>query len=361
MQDAGVDITASSMALTPENVYSSMGYVKEQNIEDQFNLRNTEITQAADNPETELQAITEYTKDFTAEQKELWNSATAGTDSATEAIRRYENALKDVNLAETDFIQSNSAAYSTYSDTLSSAEDYLSKFADGTLTIEDVTLGVSDLGLDSSKIDFEGDWAEDFIKLLSEDVESAWDDFIASLGEIDDPNMQAWIDALEQMKDKALSAAEANSELSNSLGKMSSLSSSMESIKSAYDSLASGEAISMDSFAALAESFGDLPSFDDFVDSVAGLSSVTDEAQAAFNQLASEAIYNSEVMDQIIAQNGEYTETQKALLVAMLEEVGVVNSEAVAMNMLENAAARVQAQKIMLRNETLNFTDVTNG
>ena len=361
MQDAGVDITASSMALTPENVYSSMGYVKEQNIEDQFNLRNTEITQAADNPETELQAITEYTKDFTAEQKELWNSATAGTDSATEAIRRYENALKDVNLAETDFIQSNSEAYNTYAGSLSSAEDYLGKFADGTLTIEDVTLGVTDLGLDSSKINFDGDWAKDFVNLLSEDVESAWDDFVTSLGEIDEPNMQAWINALEQMKDKALSAAEANSELSSSLSKMSSFSSSMESIKSAYDSLASGETVSMDSFATLAESFGDLPSFDDFVDSVAGLSSVTDEAQEAFNQLATEAIYNSEVMDQIIAQNGEYTETQKALLVAMLDEVGVVNSEAVAMSILGQNVADLQAKKLMLQIATLDFASASQS
>ena len=361
MQDAGVDITASSMALTPENVYSSMGYVKEQNIEDQFNLRNTEITQAADNPETELQAITEYTKDFTAEQKELWNSATAGTDSATEAIRRYENALKDVNLAETDFIQSNSEAYNAYAGSLSSAEDYLGKFADGTLTIEDVTLGVTDLGLDSSKINFDGDWAKDFVNLLSEDVESAWDVFVTSLGEIGDPNMQAWINALEQMKDKALSASEANSELSSSLGKMSSLSSSMESIKSAYDSLATGEAISMDSFATLAESFGDLPSFDNFVDSVAGLSSVTDEAQEAFNQLATEAIYNSEVMDQIIAQNGEYTETQKALLVAMLDEVGVVNSEAVAMSILGQNVADLQAKKLMLQIATLDFASASQS
>lgn len=361
LQDAGVDITEAVIALTPENVYSSMGYVKEQNIEDQFNLRNTEITQATDNPEAELQIITEYTKEFTAEQKELWNSATAGTNSATEAIIRYENALKDVQLAETDFIQSNSEAYNTYSSTLSSAEDYLGKFADGTLTIEDVTLGVTELGLDSSKINFDGDWAEDFVNLLSEDVESAWDDFIASLGEIDDPNMQAWIDALEEMKDKALSAAEANSELSSSLGKMSSLSNSMESIKSAYDSLASGEAISMDSFEALAESFGDLPSFDNFVDSVAGLSSVTDEAQAAFNQLATEAIYNSEVMDQIIAQNGEYTETQKALLVAMLEEVGVVNSEAVAMSILGQNVADLQAKKLMLQIATLDFASASQS
>ena len=217
------------------------------------------------------------------------------------------------------------------------------------------------MGLDSSKIDFDDDWAEDFVRLIKDDVEEAWDDFVASLGKIDDPNMQAWINQLEKIKDEALKAADANTELTNSINKMSGFAANMESLSSAYDTLTSGEAISLEEFSTLAENFGDLPSFDDFVDSVAGLSSVTGEAQKAFNQLAAEAIYNSEIMDQIIAQNGEYTETQKALLTATLEEAGVLNAESVAMGILSQSTADLQAKKLALTVASFDFTNATDA
>lgn len=361
LQDAGLDTTTISVALTPENIYSSMGYAREQNIEDQFNLRNTEITRAAEDQEAELQKITEYTADFTAEQKKLWNSATIGATTATEAIRAYEEALKGVELVQSDIIQSNAASIQTYQDQMSSIQEYLDKAADGSLTIGDVTTAVVELSLDSSQIDFNGDWLDDFVDVLENEAEVAWDEFITKLGDIDDPNMQGWINQLREVHDKALAAADANTELTNSINKMSGFAANMESLSSAYDTLTSGEAISLEEFSTLAENFGDLPSFDDFVDSVAGLSSVTGEAQKAFNQLAAEAIYNSEIMDQIIAQNGEYTETQKALLTATLEEAGVLNAESVAMGILSQSTADLQAKKLALTVASFDFTNATDA
>lgn len=238
LQDAGLDTTAISVALTPENIYSSMGYAREQNIEDQFNLRNTEITQAAEDQEAELQRITEYTANFTAEQKKLWNSATTGATTATEAIRAYEDALRGVELAQSDIIQSNAASIQTYQDQMSSIQEYLDKAADGSLTIGDVTTAVVELSLDSSQIDFNGDWVEDFVDLLKNEAGAAWEEFEESLGEIDEPNLQGLVNQLREAHDEALAAARAVDDLSQSLNAMASLSASLESISTAYDSLA---------------------------------------------------------------------------------------------------------------------------
>ena len=135
----------------------------------------------------------------------------------------------------------------------------------------------------------------------------------------------------------------------------------MSSVKEAYDSLSEGENVSFENLKNISDNFGELPSFDKFIDSIAGASTVTDEVQEAFNQLTSEAIYNSEVMDQIIAQNGEYTEVQRALLVSMLEEVGVVNSEAVANEILSQSVGELQAKKILLRLATLDFANASQS
>lgn len=238
LQDAGLDTTTISVALTPENIYSSMGYAREQNIEDQFNLRNTEITRAAEDQEAELQKITKYTADFTAEQKKLWNSATIGATTATEAIRAYEEALKGVELVQSDIIQSNAASIQTYQDQMSSIQEYLDKAADGSLTIGDVTTAVVELSLDSSQIDFNGDWVEDFVDLLENEAGAAWEEFEESLGEIDEPNLQGLVNQLREAHDEALAAARAVDDLSQSLNAMASLSASLESISTAYDSLA---------------------------------------------------------------------------------------------------------------------------
>ena len=344
-----------SLSLTGDSLYESLGYA---DLEKKVTERNLQI---ANGSKTDLEKLNAEVKDMTISELQHWLEVTEGVKGYEAAIRAAAKAAEEAKLAESDFVQSNSAAYQTYTDTLSPAQDYLDKFSEGTLTIDDVTLGITELGLDSSKIDFDDDWAEDFVRLIKDDVEEAWDDFVASLGKIDDPNMQAWINQLEKIKDEALKAADANTELTNSINKMSGFAANMESLSSAYDTLTSGEAISLEEFSTLAENFGDLPSFDDFVDSVAGLSSVTGEAQKAFNQLAAEAIYNSEIMDQIIAQNGEYTETQKALLTATLEEAGVLNAESVAMGILSQSTADLQAKKLALTVASFDFTNATDA
>ena len=115
---------------------------------------------------------------------------------------------------------------------------------------------------------------------------------------------------------------------------MADFASVMSSLQSAYDSLKDGDVISTSDWSSLVENFGDLPSFEDFIDSAAGAKSVTSDVQDAFDILVTEAIYMSDVMDNIIEQNGEYSESQKALLEAMLEEAGVTNSSAVANEIL---------------------------
>ena len=346
-------------AFTGENLYDLLGFSV---IDQSVGARIQELAKSAEDPQGALTELNNYVNDLDADAKKTFLEASKGTDSWTAAIELTNQALeKTLALtSSSNFIGTNSEAYQTYQDRFSDIQSYLEQARNGSFTVGDASQAVIELGLDSSQIDFKGDWLDDFVDVLENEAEVAWDEFITKLGDIDDPNMQGWINQLREVHDKALAAAKANTELANSLNKMSGLVTNMQSLSSAYETLASGEAISLEDFSALAENFGNLPSFDNFVDSVAGLKSVTGEAQEAFSRLAAEAIYSSEIIDQIIAQNGEYTETQKALLIAMLDEVGVVNSEAVAMNILEQAQARVQAQKILLRSETLNFTDATN-
>ena len=49
----------------------------------------------------QLNELTEYTKDFNAEQIELWAKATLGCNNAAEAIEKYEEALKSAESAKT--------------------------------------------------------------------------------------------------------------------------------------------------------------------------------------------------------------------------------------------------------------------
>ena len=345
-------------AFTGENLYNLLGF---DAIDQSVGARIQDLAKNAEDPQKALTELNNYVNGLDSDAKKTFLDATESTNSWTAAIELTNRALERTQelTASTNFIGTNAEAYQTYQDRFSDIQSYLEQAQSGTFTASDATQAVIELGLDSSQIDFESDWLEDFIDVLQNEAETAWDDFITSLGDIDTPDMQAWIDQLREVHDEALNAAQANTELTNSIDKMANFASQANAITAAYDSLASGEGISSSDWTTLAESFGSLPSFDDFVESAAGAKSITNEIQQAFNQLTAEAIVNSDVLDDIIAANGAYTDSQRALLVTMLEEVGVTNSEEVANNLLSQSVDELRAKKILLKIATLDISSAS--
>lgn len=346
--------------LTPESMYSLMGYDDYRSVEDRTVSRNEEIAKSSGDYDSQLQKLNEFTANLQTNEKELWNSVTAGATNARQAIYLFTQAQKEADLATSDFFQSNAESVEAYTGTLSTIEGYIEKVKNGTLTTADIFTASTELGLDTSKIDFNEDWINDFVELIKGDAVEAFELLSEKVGEVD-PDYQPVMDELEAMIDKVFNADLAFNSLNSTINNMSGFSDSMKDIKQAYDSLVDGEAISFDTFKNLSENFGDLPSFDDFVDSVAGASSVTQEIQEAFDRLTTEAIYSSEVMDQIIAQNGEYTEVQKGLLISMLEEVGVINAEAIANDLLGQSIGRLILNKVLLGDTTYNLASLTDA
>lgn len=350
---------------------------KEQEIVDNYNraFANAEYSQGKDMDQdafdayneymADLEKIREYTADMTAEELRLWHEKTNSIVGYDAKVKSYEAEVEQLTNKTHNFISANSSALETYQEKLSTVQGYIEKIADGSLSISDVTTAIKELNLDPNKIDFNTDEFEGFGELLKELANDQLQNFIDSLGDIndyDDPEaIQAWIDALKEEQAEALKAATANRELRDSMNDMADFASEMDSLQSAYDSLKGGEAISTSDWSSLVENFGDLPSFEDFIDSAAGAKSVTKDVQNAFNRLVTEAIYMSDVMDNIIEQNGEYSESQKALLEAMLEEAGVTNSSAVANEILGETLGGLILKKMSLGDETYSLTNLTEA
>lgn len=348
---------------------------KEQEIVDNYNraFANAEYSQGKDMDQdafdayneymADLEKIREYTAGMTAEELRLWHEKTNGIVGYDAKVKAYEAEVEQLTNKTHNFISANSVALETYQEKLSSVQSYVEKIADGSLSISDVTTAIKELNLDPNKIDFSTDEFEGFGELLKELANEQLQDFIDSLGDIndyDDPEaIQSWIDALKEEQTEALKAATANRELKNSMNDMADFASVMSSLQSAYDSLKDGDAISTSDWSSLVESFGDLPSFEDFIDSASGAKSITKDVQDAFDRLVTEAIYMSDVMDNIIEQNGEYSESQKALLEAMLEEAGVTNSAAVANEILGQSITDLAIKQTVLKIAALDVASAT--
>ena len=341
------------------SIYMAQGYSDYASIEDKTTLRNEEIAKSSKDYEGNLAALNAFTSELSTNQKELWIVATEGETSAELAIRAYYRACKDAEIATSDVIASSKSAFETYSTSISNLTGYLDKIKDGSLSVSDVTNAITEFGLDPNKIDFTSDKFEGFADLIQDKANEALEEFIGTLGDIEDPNIQAWIDALKEEQAEALKAATANRELKNSMNDMADFASTMSSLQSAYDSLKDGDAISTSDWSSLVENFGDLPSFEDFIDSAAGAKSVTKDVQGAFDRLVTEAIYLSDVMDNIIEQNGEYSESQKALLETMLKEAGVTNSVAVANEILGQSVVELKYKQLLLKLEKLELAGAT--
>lgn len=336
------------------NASFSLGLIVDQDAIDAYNVYMAD-----------LEKIREYTANMTAEELRLWHEKTNGIVGYDAKVKAYEADTEQMTNKTHNFITANSSALETYQEKLSTIQGYFEKIADGSLQISDVTAAVKELDLDPNKIDFSTDDFEGFGELLKELANKQLQDFIDSLGDIneyDDPEaIQAWIDALKEEQTEALKAATANRELKNSMNDMADFASTMSSLQSAYDSLKDEDAISTTDWSSLVENFGDLPSFEDFIDSAAGAKSITKDVQDAFDRLVTEAIYMSDVMDNIIEQNGEYSESQKALLEAMLEEAGVTNSTAVANEILQQTLGGLILKKMSLGDETYSLTNLTEA
>ena len=94
--------------------------------------------------------LTEYTRNFNTEQIELWNKSTLGANNATEAIKKYEDALKNqstvssFSLPDTDTLQQQISDLNSAIDSIQSAYDTLNSAVEeyntngGTLSIDTI-------------------------------------------------------------------------------------------------------------------------------------------------------------------------------------------------------------------------------
>lgn len=117
-------------------------------------------------------------------------------------------------------MQANAESVSEYTGTLSTIDEYMEKVRNGTFTIADAFEASSELGLDTSDIDFNGDWIEDFVNLIKKDAVDAFDMLVEKIGEVD-PDFKPIMDQLEKMKDDILGVEAAVDGLNNTLNNMS--------------------------------------------------------------------------------------------------------------------------------------------
>ena len=152
----------------------------------------------------DYKTLQEYTKDFTSDQIELWNKSTLGAENATDAINKYEEALKSasnpdeitVSTGISDTIDRLNTQLKPTFDALKDAYQNIFKSEDGEIkfslddvdisTFESIKSAIDDLneieGVDVNYGDF-----EDFVKVLSdtsstsEEVQDQFDKLATSI------------------------------------------------------------------------------------------------------------------------------------------------------------------------------------
>ena len=256
---------------------------------------------------SEYSVLQEYTKDFNAEQIDLWNNSTIGANSATDAINRFEKALKSAN------------------DTTSSS--------DTTITFNSVFN------------------AEDF-KDTKEELLG-----LAEAGELTPNTLTSTKEYNELLKETGTTAKEATEQLYNMVDantRLSAFSTNMGNVDKAYSEFKTNGFNTMDNLSSLESAFGDLNSYKKFIQVAGDAKSSTQEIQDAYNKLVTEYVYSIGILDTV-------NESNRGLIQTQLEHLGITNAEEIVTKALNGEILYLASAKSILTQYGYDLISVTSG
>ena len=253
--------------------------------------------------------LQEYTKDFGAEEQELWNKVTLDAKNAEDAINRYEEALKsvsDTNKITVSFSEAfNSADFSEQKEKL------LDLAKSGELTEETLSS------------------TEEYKTLL------------------DDTGLSA-----ELVKDKIYELLTAQEKLAGAHNGLDDLSNSYKEFKDLGF-------VTAQTLEGLPDVFKSLEGFDVFSQIVGNPESGVDAIQNAFNDIVKEYLLFTQTLnsDSLFGDNIEEQERAINTYIANLKQMGITNAEEV----VKQTVSSMKQQQTLLDNAEQEYIDYLRG
>ena len=262
-------------------------------------LQNSIKNIAGKNP-VELSILNHITKDFTEDQANIWEQATLGTNSAKEAIVKYEAALPKEMKNTTPSFKS-----------VFNSEDFR-----------------------QSK--------EELLNL-------------AKAGELSSDTLSSTKKYQTLLEKTGMTAYEASQNIYNLISqsdRLSGFSQNMENLDKAYADFKTNGYNTMDSLSGLKNAFGNLSSYKSFIKIAGDAKSSTKQIQKAYNTLVDEYLNATGILSILNEQN-------KGLVQTQLEHLGITNAEEIVANALNNSYLYLGNTLTTLQGKTIDVSNVT--
>lgn len=287
--------------LTLDDTYSMFGF---SNMLDNKADFSGSLSKIAGSNTSDMQKLSDYTKEFTLAQQQAWITATNGAEDAENAIRQYEQSIPSSETNPLSFQDAWNGLDRSVHDSL------LDLARSGQLTAE--TLQETD-GADT---------------------------FLAQIG----------IGAEE--------AAEKILNLLSTQEKLAAFSQGLSGLSSAFEEFQNNNFVSAETLNSLPETFKTLKGYDVFSQIVGDPNSGTQKIQNAFDQIVTEYLESQKILDNATSQN-------KNEIIANLQQAGIGNAEDLVnsyVNSMEENKPLIEgaSDEILQYLSNNNETDVNN-
>lgn len=289
------------------NMFGLSDYTEDKNTK----FKNS-LSKIAGSNTSDMAKLSNYTKDFTAEQRQAWMTATNGAKDAEDAIKKYKQSL------------------------------ITSVSADSTVSFEEAWKGLKNYK------DADGN-----VKDVSKDLLD-----LAKSGELTDKTLKTTTEYNSLLVQTGLSAKEARSRISDLLTeqeKVAGFQTQAGNLATAYNEFKDKKFVTAETLESLPDVFKNMnngKSFDIFSKIVGDPKSGKKKIKQAFNELITEY-----AKDQFLLKG--VTEKTKSSVVANLKEAGVTNAEQAVDNYIKNREKKTKASNAVLSKAETELTNKT--
>lgn len=301
----------------------------------------------------------------TQEEIDKWLKIAQAANNAAEAENKYAGSQK-TNLS-TLFSDSDNNAIDLYQNRLAAIQEALENLRDGELKTADVTdliqeLMSEDMGfeLTAEQVNMATSSFDGLKETLLSLSDTALEELLEQIGELsnyEDPKAVAeWVEAFKDMQKEAVKAAESLDSVNNAITGINSVTDALDNLKSAYQSVESGEGITFDDLVSLQEAFGDLDAFAGLAQALTDNSSLTDEVQQAFDALITEFLNNEDRLQDLWS----YVDADNAgFYKQWLSNMGINVSEGDLLDAVEQSGILndYSSEQIKINNNIITYTD----
>lgn len=279
----------------------------------------------------------------TTEEIDNWLSVAEAANNAAEAEQDYLNT-DTTNESSTLFdISSYEENVDNFQSSISALSDTLSSISDGSFSDSDLV----DLLQEFPELEGQTDDLQSAIKNL---VSTSLNELLDTLGESAPSEL---VDSLKGMAEEITNVSGGLDDMSSAVNSLDDITSAMSTLDSAYAQfIDNDEEIDLSSISSLQDAFGELDGWSDFLNTIGNSASTAEEVQNAFNNLTTEYINQSGVLDNLTFANAEFMASQ-------LKAMGIANSEELVYSQLGVTAEQYAQIKVLCAQRGIDLANAT--